>query len=134
MDKLADRLRDDAANIDAEIPAELDRRIQASLMSVKPRPARERRRASRAPSFWLASSLTGLAAAIAVIAVINLYPASTPEPVMTVQTVPDIVVPQIDFEVEAATLTEPLAQELDNLREDLRKVEETVRNDVRFDF
>ena len=31
-------------------------------------------------------------------------------------------------------VADPLAQELENLRDDLRKVEETVRNDVRFDF
>jgi hypothetical protein len=134
MDRLAERLREDAGNIDAEISAELDHRIHASLTSVQPQPVKPAPREVRALSFWWASSLTGLAAAIAVIVVINLNRAPPPTDAVTAQSLSHIVVPQIDFEVEAATLTDPLAQELENLRDDLRKVEETVRNDVRFDF
>lgn len=134
MDRLAEKLREDAASIDAEISAEFDNRIRASLTSVQQQAAKPVRREARAPSFWWASSLTGLAAAIAVIAVINMNRATPQTEVVTAQTVPHIVVPHIDFEVEAATLADPLAQELENLRDDLRKVEETVRNDVRFDF
>ena len=69
MDRLTKRLREDAARIDAEIPVELDDRIRASLMSVEPRGAKPERRETRSPLFWWASSLTGVAAAIAVIAV-----------------------------------------------------------------
>ena len=134
MDRLAERLRQDAANIDAEISAELESRIHASLASVQQRPVEPARREGRTPSFWWASSLTGLAAAIAVIAVINMNRTTPQTEVVAAQAVPHIVVPQIDFEVEAATLADPLAQELENLRDDLKKVEETVKNDVRFDF
>ena len=72
MDKLANQLREDAASIDAEISAELDSRIRASLRNITPESAKSRPRALRSPSFWLASSLTGAAAALGVIAVINL--------------------------------------------------------------
>ena len=71
MDKLKEALREDAAAIDATVSAELDDRIRASLEGVQPeRPNAPRPR--RGLSMWWASSLTGVAAAAAVIAVINL--------------------------------------------------------------
>jgi hypothetical protein len=134
MDRLAERLREDAARIDAETPAELDDRIRASLTSVDPQRVKPAPRELRAPSFWWATSLTGLAATIVVIAIINLNQDSPPDEIVAAETPPQFVVPQIDLKVEAAMLTDPLARELEALREDLRKVEETVRDDVRFDF
>jgi hypothetical protein len=134
MDRLAERLREDAARIDAEISAELDDRIRASLTSIEPQQAKPPRREGRTPLFWWASSLTGIAASILVIAIVNLDRNTPPDEIMAAETPPEFVVPQFDLEVEAAMLTDPLAQELEALREDLRKVEETVREDVRFDF
>ncbi len=138
MDKLARRLREDAASIDAEISAQLDSRIQASLNAVEPETARRRRQPARRPvSFWLASSLTGVAAAIAVIAVLNVV--DTNEPAAGSRTVAEntmrpIEIPVLDLDVEAAMLTGPLAQELEDLQADLKKAEEVVRGDVRIDF
>ena len=67
MDKLARKLREDAATIDAEISAQLDSRIQASLIAMEPESAQRLQpsRRRRPVSFWLASSLTGVAAAVA---------------------------------------------------------------------
>lgn len=138
MDKLARRLREDAANIDAEISAQLDSRIQASLAAVEPGTARPQRDTRRRPvSFWLASSLTGVAAALGVIAILNIV--DTNEPAAVPQTAADtarqpIEIPAIDLDVEAATLTGPLAQELADLQADLKRAEEVVRGDVRIDF
>lgn len=138
MDKLANRLREDAANIDAEISAQLDSRIRASLAAVEPKTARRQRDTRRRPvSFWLASSLTGVAAALGVIAILNIV--DTNEPVAVPRTVADtatqpIEIPVIDLDVEAATLTGPLAQELADLQADLKRAEEVVRGDVRIDF
>ncbi len=137
MDKFTSRLREDAASIDAEISAQLDSRIQASLNAIEPEVSRQRKTRRRPVSFWLASSLTGIAAALAVIAVLNL--GDTPEPVAVPQVtastpVPPIAVPALDLEVEAAMLTRPLAQELEDLQADLKKAEEVVRGDVRIDF
>ncbi len=45
-----------------------------------------------------------------------------------------IEIPVLDLDVEAAMLTGPLAQELEDLQADLKKAEEVVRGDVRIDF
>mgnify|MGYP001826877172 FL=1 len=137
MDKLANRLRDDAAKIDAEISAQLDSRIQASLVAIEPGAARQRKPVRRSVSFWLASSLTGIAAALAVIAVLNIVDSNKPTAVpRTVAANPaqPVEIPALDLDVEAAMLTAPLAQELEDLQADLKKAEEVVRGDVRIDF
>jgi hypothetical protein len=137
MDKLANRLREDAAKIDAEISAQLDSRIQASLIASEPDGARQRKTARRPVSFWLASSLTGVAAALAVIAVLNVVdsnkPAAVPRTVAANPAQP-LRIPALDLDVEAAMLTAPLAQELEDLQADLKKAEEVVRGDLRIDF
>jgi hypothetical protein len=137
MDKLANKLRDDAAKIDAEISAQLDSRIQASLVAIEPGAARQRKPVRRSVSFWLASSLTGIAAALAVIAVLNIVDSNKPTAVpRTVAANPaqPVEIPALDLDVEAAMLTAPLAQELEDLQADLKKAEEVVRGDVRIDF
>jgi len=133
MDNLAKQLREDAANIDAEISAELDNRIRASLHNVTPESAQPRPRVARSPSFWWASSLTGVAAALGVIAIINLDRPGPP-PLQVQEPVAHFVVPELDLEVEAAMLTSPLAEELARLQADLRRAEAAVRDDVRIDF
>jgi hypothetical protein len=132
MDKLEQRLREDAALIRAEVSAELDERIIASLeAAAAERPAaRERRRA--AGSFWWASSLTGLAAAFGLIALLNLWPADTVENGVR----PTVAGPVGDapvmplLRVETAVLTAPLEQELDNLEADLEKARKAVSEDL----
>jgi hypothetical protein len=132
MDKLGKRLRDDAASIDAEISAELDYRIRASLHGVEPERARPASQPARPYSRRWASSLTGIAAAIAVIAIINLERPG-PEPIVS-NPVQPLVLPIINLKVEAAMLTSPLQQELEALQSDLRKAEQAVREDVDLSF
>jgi len=141
MDKLASKLRADAANIDAQISAQLDSRIRASLNAIEPEVARQRQPVRRPVSFWLASSLTGITAALALIAALNMIDSNEPEPVpqnVVGNTVPPVGIPvldlDLDLEVEAAMLTGPLARELEDLQADLKKAEELVRGDVRIDF
>ena len=134
MDKLANQLREDAASIDAEISAELDSRIRASLRNITPESAKSRPRALRSPSFWLASSLTGAAAALGVIAVINLDRAGPSPQDRVTEPTAHIVVPAIDLEIEAAMLTSPLTEELARLQAYRERAEEAMRNDVRIDF
>jgi len=137
MDKLASTLREDAADIDADISAQLDSRIRASLNAIEPEVVRQRKAARRPVSFWLASSLTGIVAAFAVIALLNMTdsnePASVPRTVVG-NTVPPVGLPALDLEVEAAMLASPLTQELEDLQADLKKAQELVRGDVRIDF
>jgi hypothetical protein len=137
MDKLANRLREDAAKIDAEISAQLDSRIQASLAAIEPAGGRRCKPVRRPVSFWLASSLTGVAAALAVIVVLNINDSTEPAAVprtVAANPAPPLEIPALDLDVEAAMLTAPLAQELEDLQADLKKAEAVVRGDVRIDF
>jgi len=128
MDKLARQLRDDAQRIDVTVSDELDRRIDASLRAVTPEPEEHRAvPAARSPLFWWASTITGVAAAIAVIAIVNWRMPEQPvtPPIDLVATVP-----AIDLKAETAMLTTPLQEELDRLQSDLRKAEEKVKRDI----
>jgi len=130
MDKLAKQLRADADRIDVTVSAELDRRIDASLRAVTPEPeSRRPAPIARPPLFWWASTLTGIAAAIAVIAIVNLRAPERldPAPIDLVATVPPI-----DLKAETAMLTAPLQEELDRLQSDLKKAEEKVKQDIGF--
>ncbi len=129
MDKLAERLRADAERIEVRVSDELDRRIRASLESTahetrvaKPEPVR------RLPRFWWASSLTGLAAAIAIIAFLNIDAPTPPPSATPTYVMADI--PPIDLRAETAALAGPLEQELENLEADLRKARERIREDI----
>ena len=129
MDKLAQRLRADADNIEVTISDELDSRIEASLHAAspeRPRPAAPR---ARPPLFWLASTVTGVAAALALITVVNWQPveeAAPPSATMVATELP----PLRDLTTDTAVLTAPLQQELENLQSDLRKAEEKVKRDI----
>jgi hypothetical protein len=133
MDKFTRKLREDADRIDAEISAQLDSRIQASLAGIEPEAPR--RGEKRRPAwFWLASSLTGVAAALAVISVLNVMEPDEPAAVPRAAVERPLPLPALDLEVRAAMLADPLAQELEDLQADLKKAEELVRGDVRIDF
>jgi hypothetical protein len=129
MDKLALQLREDAEKIDAGISPQLDARLTASLQGVKPEFVRQTRRESKSFSFWWASSLTGIAAAVLIIVVANLR---TPEPLpVAAGTTPvPLVLPSIEWNIKSAVLTSPLEQEIDNLQSDLKKAEEVDKQDI----
>lgn len=128
MDELARRLREDAANIDAEIPADLDRRIAASLAAAETLPRRAERGRGRglSLSLWWASSLTGIAAAAIIVLVLNLNSGGY-EPVDAPVADTPLLLPELDLDVRPAMLTAPLQREFDNLRSDLEKAERAVR-------
>jgi hypothetical protein len=129
MDKLAQQLREDARRIECEVSAQLDDRIRASLEGVTPEISAQPRREPKPPWFWWASSLSGVAAAIAVIALINLQ-APTPGPTVTEPVPQAFVIPTIEWNTETAVLTSPLEQEFENLQSDLKKAEEAVKQDI----
>ena len=134
MDKFTNRLREDAARIDAEISPELDTRIQASLHNTSPVPARQRSRPARSHTFWLASTLTGAVGALALIAIVNRDSGEIAPQVTADNAVQQITLPEVDLKAEAAMLTGPLADELEKLQQDIKKAEEAVRDDVRIEF
>jgi hypothetical protein len=129
MDKLAIQLREDAEKIDAEISADLDARLSASLHGIKPEPVRRAQRESKSFSLWWASSLTGVAAALLIIVVANVR---APEPAATTAsaTPPAVILPSVEWNARSAVLTSPLEQEIDNLQSDLKKAEELVKQDI----
>tara|TARA_R110002096_G_scaffold5508_5_gene25732 strand:+ start:3918 stop:4322 length:405 start_codon:yes stop_codon:yes gene_type:complete len=132
MDKLATQLKADAAEIDVEVSDELDYRIRASLNSVSQEPARPAAVRRRPAIFWFASSLTGIAAAAAIITILNVRTGDD----MTPQATPDATPvamstsPIIELKTESAMLTAPLQQELEHLQSDIRKAEKKVREDI----
>ncbi|HKJ19039.1 MAG TPA: hypothetical protein VJ993_00130 [Woeseiaceae bacterium] len=83
---------------------------------------------ARPPMFWWASTITGIAAAVAVIAIMNWQAPQQPAADVPLNII--AVVPEIDLKAEAAVLTNPLQEELDNLESDLKKAEEKVRRDI----
>lgn len=125
MESFERRLKDDASNIQVTVSPELDDRIRASLENVTPMsPQRE----TAHPSwFWWATSLTGAAAAAVVLAVVNLTDEETgqaPPPAMA--SVPALAVPKLDVRPAMA----PLETELENLKGDLEKAEQVLRDDL----
>jgi len=127
MDNLAKKLRDDARKIECAISEELDDRIRASLQGVTPEPLAKSK--PKSFSFWLATSLTGFAAAAAFIAVVNQRP---PEPGVTqpAPTPAAFVLPMIELKAKTAVLTAPLEQEIEDLQSDIKKAEEAVKQDI----
>ncbi len=129
MDKLAQQLRQDAEKIEVTASDELDHRIAASLRSITPEAESVVAPKSQRPAlFWWASSLTGIAAAVAVIIIVN-----TQQPVEPVTPTPAsfvAAVPVIDWKAETAMLAGPLQQELDALQSDIKKAEKKVRDDI----
>ena len=132
MDKLAEKLKADAAVIDVQISDELDRRIAASLQGIEPERPAEASPRPRPAVFWWASSLSGVAAALAVIAIVNSQSPTVEPPVAVAETSPvaEILTPVIDWKTESAMLTQPLQRELEDLRSDIKKAEEKVKQDI----
>ena len=142
MDNFEKRLKRDAQDIDADLSPQLASRIEASLQSVE-RIEAIRQKRSATSNLWWASSLTGLAAAAAVIALLN-WNQSGPEPVLpeqtAFQTVPDAreylqqIQGRLPLRAETAEFTHGLEDELTRLQADLEKARKKVNQDIDFTF
>lgn len=129
MDKLAEQLRRDAEQIDAQVSPQLEDRIRASLESAS-QDQPDARPARPSATFWWASSLTGIAAAVLVITLVNLS-STEPESSVTQPPPADYVASQFgDWNLQPAVLTQTLEQELDDIQADLRKAEQALREDI----
>ncbi|MCH7822701.1 MAG: hypothetical protein IIA07_11835 [Proteobacteria bacterium] len=129
MDKLAERLRHDAGQIDVTISAELDDRIRASLHGVKPESQTPIRSVSRPSSFWWASGLTGIAVAFALVVILNLQ-SPEPAPVASNAVIVPLVLPTVKWNVRTAVLTNSLEQEFEDLASDLKRAEQALKEDI----
>lgn len=133
MDKLAKTLRDDADGIEVEISADLQYRIDASLHSIEPEKAPVSTVPARPALFWWASSLTGLAAAVVTIVVVNQFGNSANDPTIdgpmrrmaTAESTP-----VLEWRTQPAMLTSPLQAELAALQADIKKAEQKVKEDI----
>jgi hypothetical protein len=142
MDEFEKRLKQDAARIRAKVSPQLEERIAASLHSAG-RDIPLTRRRSGASKLWWASSLTGLAAALIVIVVVNLNPTPVEAPLSAAavaETVPDYryyvedLRGQLPLRVHSVELTAGLEEELARLQADLEKARATVAKDMDFTF
>ncbi len=137
MDKLATQLRKDAEAITSEISPQLDTRIRASLQAVQQErpasPAPVRNETARSPGFWWASSLTGIAAAVVLIVVVNTNTVDTTDGTLANTAEPALQLPELPrlpLKVEAAMTTSLLEQELENIQSDLQRAAKAVEEDV----
>ena len=136
MDRLEQKLQEDAKEIRPTVSPEISDRIMARVKDTPQKRVAEQR---AQPHFrwWWASSLTGLAAAVTLLAVINWSggPATDAIPDSTsAQTVPqpvDIFANPLPLQLRRATVTAPLEQELERLESDLEKARDLVRDDLR---
>jgi hypothetical protein len=136
MDKLERRLRDDAALIRADVSAELDERIRASLEAAAATRGAGQRPGREARLWFWASALTGLAAALALVVVLNSQqqtadPVPTPEVLVALPPAP-VTMPELN--ARTAVLTAPLEEELDDLEADIEKARDAVRKDLGLEF
>lgn len=139
MDEFEKRLKRDAADIDAGISPQLRERLDANLRGtkrIKPVPESH----TSGINIWWASSLTGLAAAVIVLALINW---NRPSPLeVPAEPVATTTVPEFDelqsLEplrlVKTAEFTTPLEEELAKLQADMERARAVVRKDIEFTF
>ena len=140
MDEFEKRLKQDADAVKADVSPALRERIDASLRGVEQiRPAQSTRGPTSA-GLWLASSLTGLAAVLMIIVLVNW---NRPLPVdAPVDPVADLTVPAAPatsdapegLDIRTADFASPLEEELTRLRSDLEKARDTVAEDLGFTF
>lgn len=143
MDNFEKRLKRDADAIEAEVSPELRARIDASLHGIEP--VHQVRREPAPVNLWWASTVTGLAAAVLVIVLINwnqpganvtpdetLADTRTDAELPTEPEVPTGDSPMLD--IRTADFASPLEVELENLQSDIEKARESVRKDLDFTF
>lgn len=141
MDEFEKRLKKDAEGIRAEVSPGLRQRIDTSLRGTRRIEAVPQSR-NTGINLWWTSSLTGLAAAIIVIVLINWNrpAADSPPPVVPVaeHTVPVVIddlrglnPPRL---LRTAEFTSPLEDELARLKADIEKARAAVREDIDFTF
>lgn len=129
MDELARRLQEDAARIDVSVSPELDARIHASLAGTHVEMPASRGRAHRHAGFRRAAAMAGLGAAVAASVFVYIGIAGRPgSPVPGPR--PGFELPAVAWQVQPVALTDPLDREYANLRADLEKVGNALRQDI----
>ncbi len=134
MDKLEQQLQQDAEEIRPILAPEVSARLMARIKDTQQAGSRDERHGSGI-SWWLASSLTGVAAAAVVLAVMSLNSEMSPQQPageFVAQTVPKELAEfdnRLPLRLENVVMTTPLEEELQNLESDLEKAREAVRRE-----
>jgi hypothetical protein len=140
MDEFEKRLQRDADDIQAEVSPELRARIDASLRGTKRiQPVPEA--GNPGINLWWTSSVTGLAAAIIVIVLIN-WNSPAPQQIPVEPVVASTVPAALDelqglnppHLIKTADFATPLEEELARLQADIERARATVRKDIEFTF
>ena len=140
MDEFEKRLKRDADAIEAKVSPELRARVDATLRGIEPMRVAGARRDRTTPGLWWASTLTGVAAVLMIIILVNWGPqVATPvpaSPVADMTVPPDSVLdtPPPLLDIRTADFTSPLEEELVRLQSDLEKARESVKKDLDFTF
>lgn len=138
MDEFENKLKRDAEAVKAEVSPELRARIDASLRGVEPiRPVSTPRSAPN--RLWWASSLTGLAAVVALV-IINTFDSPDSTDIQEVDVVArtepplpaELLLLSPELDIRSVEFVSPLEEELIKLQSDLEKARENVRQDVDF--
>ena len=137
MDKLDQKLKQDADAIEATITPALQARLDATLHALEPKspPATKSRPGL---GWWWLSSLTGVAAALLLIVYLNRGDgASETVAPAVVESTPDTsIAPLVEMPLNirsaefAEEFADPLAEELRNLQSDFEKAREKLGFDV----
>lgn len=142
MDDFEKRLKQDAARIEVAISPQLEERLDASLHSAG-REAPGQTRRSSTSGLWWASSLTGLAATVLVIVLVNWNRTDMDieAPVLTAgDTVPDYreymdqLQERLPLNTQTADFGQGLEEELTRLQADIEKARENVSRELDFTF
>jgi len=141
MDEFEKRLKQDADAVQADLSPVLRARIDASLSGIEPiQPADP---VPRSPMrLWWAGSLTGLAATIVGLSIVNWNSEdsaveSTPPVVartVPLSSFPDLATIAPELRIQTADFTSPLEEELLMLQRDIEKARQNVREDIDFTF
>lgn len=135
MDKLSQRLREDADRIETKVSPEHRKRIDASLAAAE-REDVARLSTKRSRRLQWTSAVAGVAAAVAVVAVITVLnrPRSEPDELSATPEYTAELPNPVPLELRYAELTDPLQQELEHLRADVEKARATVERDLGVKF
>ncbi|MGH8223265.1 MAG: hypothetical protein ACREQZ_09865 [Woeseiaceae bacterium] len=134
------RLREDAGRIRTQVSPALRARIDAAWHAVSRSPAALRTSSPRRVqlSSWWASGLTGVAAALLIILLLDRNGEETIAPLAAEYPVQPPALPDrfghLELNARTAELTAPLEQELENLQADLERARRNVERDLRSTF
>ena len=139
MDRIEQRLRREAADIEARAPSASVRRAQAAVHAEQSRDTRTR--APHSAPWWLVGLAAAGVAAVVLLAVRPDMPPRETAPTMSAMPAtprslaqPRDIAPLPIMQLDTVARTAPLDAELERLQADLERARETISDDIRTMF